>query len=208
ALAAVLGGTQSLHTNSMDEALSLPTERAVQIALRTQQVLAYESGVADTVDPLAGSYFLEYLTAEIEQRAEAYIDRIEAMGGAVKAVEEGYIQREIQNAAYRTQQAIEAGDEIVVGVNRFQVEEEPLADLLRIDAAAQEAQVARVRALRTRRDNRRVAELLSQIELAARDPKAPLMPLFVEAVQAYATLGEISGVLRQVFGEYQAPTLV
>ena len=208
ALAAVLGGTQSLHTNSMDEALSLPTEKAVQIALRTQQVLAYESGVADTVDPLAGSYFLEYLTDEIERRAEAYIDRIEAMGGAVKAVEEGYIQREIQDAAYRTQQAIEAGDEIVVGVNRFQVEEEPLADLLRIDAAAQEAQVARVRALRTRRDNRRVAELLSQIELAARAPKAPLMPLFVEAVQAYATLGEISGVLRQVFGEYQAPTLV
>jgi methylmalonyl-CoA mutase N-terminal domain/subunit len=208
ALAAVLGGTQSLHTNSMDEALSLPTEKAVQIALRTQQVLAYESGVADTVDPLAGSYFLEYLTDEIERRAEAYIDRIEAMGGAVKAVEEGYIQREIQDAAYRTQQAIEAGDEIVVGVNRFQVEEEPLADLLRIDAAAQEAQVARVRALRARRDNRRVAELLGQIELAARDPNASLMPLFVEAVQAYATLGEISGVLRQVFGEYQAPTLV
>ncbi len=208
ALAAVLGGTQSLHTNSMDEALSLPTEAAVQIALRTQQVLAYETGVADTVDPLAGSYFIEHLTDEIERRAEEYIDRIEAMGGAVKAVEEGYIQREIQNAAYRTQQAIEAGDEIVVGVNRFQVEEEPLADILRIDPASQEAQVERVRALRTRRDNRRVAELLGQIEIAARDPNAPLMPLFVEAVQAYATLGEISGVLRQVFGEYQAPTLV
>ena len=208
ALSAVLGGTQSLHTNSMDEALSLPTEKAVQVALRTQQVLAYETGVADTVDPLAGSYFIEYLTDEIERRAEEYIDRIEAIGGAVKAVEEGYIQREIQNAAYRTQQAIEAGDEIVVGVNHFQVEEEPLADILRIDPASQEAQVERVRALRTRRDNRRVAELLGQIEIAARDPNAPLMPLFVEAVQAYATLGEISGVLRQVFGEYQAPTLV
>ena len=208
ALSAVLGGTQSLHTNSMDEALSLPTEAAVQIALRTQQVLANESGVADTVDPLAGSYYIEYLTDEIERRAEEYIDRVEAMGGAVKAVEDGYIQREIQNAAYRTQQAIEAGDEIVVGVNRFQVEEEPLADILRIDAAAQEAQVERVRALRTRRDNRRVADLLGQIEMAARDPDAPLMPLFVEAVQAYATLGEISGVLRQVFGEYQAPTVV
>ena len=208
ALSAVLGGTQSLHTNSMDEALSLPTEKAVQVALRTQQVLAYETGVADTVDPLAGSYFIEYLTDEIERRAEEYIDRIEAIGGAVKAVEEGYIQREIQNAAYRTQQAIEAGDEIVVGVNHFQVEEEPLADILRIDPASQEAQVERVRALRTTRDNRRVAELLGQIEIAARDPNAPLMPLFVEAVQAYATLGEISGVLRQVFGEYQAPTLV
>ncbi len=208
ALSAVLGGTQSLHTNSMDEALSLPTEKAVQVALRTQQVLAYESGVADTVDPLAGSYYIEYLTDEIERRAEEYIDRIEAMGGAVKAVEEGYIQREIQNAAYHTQQAIEAGDEIVVGVNRFQVEEQPLADILRIDAAAQEAQVERVRALRASRDNRRVAELLSQIEMAAREPNAPLMPLFVEAVQAYATLGEISDVLRQVFGEYQAPTMI
>ncbi len=208
ALAAVLGGTQSLHTNSMDEALSLPTEQAVQVALRTQQILAYESGVADTVDPLAGSYFIEYLTDEIEQRAEAYIDRIEAMGGAVKAVEEGYIQREIQNAAYRTQQAIEAGDEIVVGVNRFQVEEQPLADILRMDAAAQEAQIERVRALRASRDNRRVAELLSQIEMTAREPNAPLMPLFVEAVQAYATLGEISDVLRQVFGEYRAPTMI
>ncbi len=208
ALSAVLGGTQSLHTNSMDEALSLPTENAVQVALRTQQMLAYESGVADTVDPLAGSYFIEYLTDEIERRAEEYIDRIEGMGGAVKAVEDGYIQREIQNAAYRTQQAIENGDEIVVGVNRFQVEEKPLADILRIDAAAQEAQVARVQALRTTRDNRRVAELLSQIEMAARDPNAPLMPLFVEAVQAYATLGEISDVLRQVFGEYLPPMLV
>jgi len=208
ALSAVLGGTQSLHTNSMDEALSLPTENAVQVALRTQQVLAYESGVADTVDPLAGSYFIEHLTDEIERRAEEYIDRIETMGGAVKAVEDGYIQREIQNAAYRTQQAIEAEDEIVVGVNRFQVEEEPLSDILRIDAVAQEAQVERVRALRSTRDNSRVAELLSQIEIAAREPDAPLMPLFVEAVQAYATLGEISDVLRQVFGEYQAPTLV
>ena len=192
----------------MDEALSLPTENAVQVALRTQQVLAYESGVADTVDPLAGSYFIEHLTDEIERRAEEYIDRIEAIGGAVKAVEDGYIQREIQNAAYRTQQAIEAEDEIVVGVNRFQVEEQPLADILRIDAVAQEAQVERVRALRSTRDNSRVAELLSQIEIAAREPDAPLMPLFVEAVQAYATLGEISGVMRQVFGEYQAPTLV
>ncbi len=208
ALAAVLGGAQSLHTNSMDEALSLPTEKAVQIALRTQQVLAYESGVADTIDPLGGSYAIEYLTDAIEAGAEEYIARIEAMGGAVRAVEEGFIQREIQNAAYRTQQAIERGEEVVVGVNRFQVEEAHAPDILRIDEAVQRAQIAGVQAVRERRDAARVAALLSQIEDAARDAEAPLMPLFVQAVQAYATLGEICGVLRRVFGEYQAPVLV
>lgn len=208
ALAAVLGGAQSLHTNSMDEALSLPTEKAVQIALRTQQVLAYESGVADTIDPLGGSYAIEYLTDAIEAGAEAYIARIEAMGGAVRSVEEGFIQREIQNAAYHTQQAIERGEEVVVGVNRFQVEEAHAPDILRIDEAVQAAQIANVRAVRERRDAVRVAALLGQIEDAARDAEAPLMPLFVEAVLAYATLGEICGALRRVFGEYQAPVLV
>ncbi|RME83038.1 MAG: methylmalonyl-CoA mutase, partial [Caldilineae bacterium] len=208
ALAAILGGTQSLHTNSMDEALALPSEKAVQIALRTQQILAYESGVADTVDPLAGSYYIEYLTDEIERRAEAYIDRIEQMGGAVRAVEEGFIQREIQNAAYETQKAIEAGEQIVIGVNRYRQEEPPLEDLLRIDERVQKEQIARVQEVRRRRDAQKAAEMLDRIEQAARDPNAPLMPLFVEAVQAYVTLGEICGVLRRVFGEYRASTLL
>ncbi len=208
ALAAVLGGTQSLHTNSMDEALALPTEKAVQIALRTQQIVAYESGSADTVDPLAGSYYIEYLTDEIERRAEEYIDRIEAMGGAVRAIEEGYIQREIQDSAYRAQQAIESSRDIVVGVNRFQVEETQTRDLLRVDESAQREQIARVQAVRSRRDNARASDWLRQIEQAARDPNAALMPLFVAAVQDYVTLGEICGVLRRVFGEYQPGALL
>ena len=208
ALAAVLGGTQSLHTNSMDEALSLPTAQAVQVALRTQQVVAYESGVADTVDPLAGSYYIEHLTDEIERRALDYIDRIEAMGGAVRAIEEGYVQREIQDAAYRTQQAIDAGQEVVVGVNRFQTGADAHLDLLRVNESVQVAQIANLASVRAQRDAGRAATLMSQIEQAARDPNAPLMPLFVEAVQEYVTLGEICSVLRRVFGEYQASTLV
>ncbi|MDW8269126.1 MAG: methylmalonyl-CoA mutase family protein [Anaerolineae bacterium] len=208
ALAAVLGGTQSLHTNSMDEALALPTEKAVQIALRTQQIIAYESGVADTVDPLGGSYFIEYLTDEIERRACDYIERIEAMGGAVRAIEEGFIQREIQDAAYRTQQAIESGEQIVVGVNRFRVPETHEHEILRVDEAVQAEQIARVQAVRAHRDHSRVAYWLEQIERAARDPQAPLMPLFVGAVQDYVTLGEICGVLRRVFGEYQPSVMV
>ncbi|NOX61576.1 MAG: methylmalonyl-CoA mutase family protein [Chloroflexi bacterium] len=208
ALAAVLGGTQSLHTNSMDEALSLPTEKAAQIALRTQQILAYESGVADTVDPLAGAYFIERLTDEIERRAEEYIDRIEAMGGAVIAVESGYMQREIQEAAYRTQQRIETGEEIVVGVNRFTVDEEPTPEILRVDEAVQEAQIRRLQQVRAQRDPARVSAWLTRIEQAARDPNAALMPLFVGAVQDYVTLGEICGALREVFGEYQPAVMV
>ncbi len=208
ALAAVLGGTQSLHTNSMDEALALPTEKAVQIALRTQQIIAYESGVADTVDPLAGSYFIERLTDEIESRASAYIDRIEAMGGAVRAIEEGFVQREIQDAAYRAQQAIESNRESVVGVNRFQVQESQERDLLRVDERVQAEQIARVQAVRSRRDPAAAAGWLDRIAAAARDPQAPLMPLFVGAVQDYVTLGEICGVLRRVFGEYQPSTLL
>ena len=192
----------------MDEALSLPTEKAVQVALRTQQVVAYESGVADTVDPLAGSYYIEHLTDEIERRALDYIDRIEAMGGAVRAIEEGYVQREIQDAAYRTQQSIDAGQEVVVGVNRFQTGADPHRDLLRVNESVQVAQIANLAAIRSQRDAGRARTLMSQIEHAARDPNAPLMPLFVEAVQEYVTLGEICGVLRRVFGEYQASTLV
>ena len=208
ALAAVLGGTQSLHTNSMDEALALPTEKAVQIALRTQQILAYEAGVGDTVDPLGGSYAIEKLTDEIEARAWEYIQRIESMGGAVRAIEEGFMQREIQESAYRAQMAIERGEQIVVGVNKFATEEEPMPELLRVDEAAQAAQIERVQQVRAQRDQARVEAILARIESAARTPDAPLMPLFVEAVEAYATLGEITDVLRQVFGEYRAPIVV
>ncbi len=203
ALAAVLGGTQSLHTNSRDEALALPTEEAVQVALRTQQIIAYESGVADTIDPLAGSYFVEYLTDEIERGAQAYLQKIEALGGALRAIEQGYIQQEIQEAAYRTQRAIEAGEQVVVGINQFAGGEEPPARILRVDEAVQAEQVERVRRLRQNRDQERVASLLARLEEAARAPSAPLMPLFVECVENYVTLGEMCGVLRRVFGEYR-----
>ncbi len=208
ALSAVLGGTQSLHTNSMDEALWLPTEKSVRTALRTQQIIAHESGVADTIDPLAGSYLIEYLTDEIERRALEYIRKIDALGGALKAIEQGYIQGEIQEAAYRWQQAVERGEQVVVGVNAFQVEEtlEGL-DRLRVDPALEERQRARLTALRARRDARKAAALLSRVESAARGD-APLLPLFIECVEHGLTLGEITGVLRQVWGEYQPPVWV
>ncbi len=204
ALAAVLGGTQSLHTNSRDEALALPSEAAVQVALRTQQIIAYESGVADTVDPLAGSYVIEYLTDEIERRAMQYIERIDAMGGATRAIEAGYIQNEIQDAAYATARAIEAGEQVVVGVNRFQTDASaPPGDLLRIDEAVQAEQIARLAALRRQRAAAAVADALARLRAAAQDPTAALMPRFIEAVEAYATLGEICNTLREVFGEYR-----
>ncbi len=203
ALAAVLGGTQSLHTNAMDEALSLPTEKSARIALRTQQIIAYESGVADTVDPLAGSYYVEYLTDEIERRVWTYFRRIEEWGGVLTAIEKGYIQQEIHEAAYRYQQAVERGEQIIVGVNAFQIEEDaPDVDILKVDPALEEAQRQRLAALRARRDGQKVSELLTHIEKAARDPQAELMPLFIEAVDAYVTLGEICDVLRRVWGEY------
>ena len=202
ALAAVLGGTQSLHTNAMDEALALPTEKSVEIALRTQQIIAHESGVADTVDPLGGAYLIEWLTDRIEQDAMAYIRRIDELGGALRAVEAGYIQREIQEAAYRTQRAIEQGDQVVVGVNRFQTDAVTTPDLLRVDESVRTAQAAALAELRATRDNERVSALLSRIEDAARTTDAPLMPLLVEAVEAHATLGEICDAMRRVFGEY------
>jgi methylmalonyl-CoA mutase N-terminal domain/subunit len=204
ALAAVLGGTQSLHTNSMDEALALPTEAAVQVALRTQQIIAYESGVADTVDPLAGSYAIEALTDEIERRAAEYIARIDAMGGALAAIEAGYIQNEINEAAYATQRAIERGEQIVVGVNAFKAEGEETAalDILRVDPAIEAAQRERLARLRAERDNARVRELLAHLETAARGTDN-LMPLFITCVENDVTLGEICGVLRGVFGEYR-----
>ncbi len=204
ALAAVLGGTQSLHTNSMDEALALPTEAAVQVALRTQQIIAYESGVADTIDPLAGSYAIEALTDEIERRAAEYIARIDAMGGALTAIETGYIQNEINEAAYATQRAIERGEQIVVGVNAFTSDGEESAslDILKVDPAIEAAQRERLARLRAERDNARVCELLAHLETAARSTDN-LMPLFIACVENDVTLGEICGVLRGVFGEYR-----
>ena len=202
ALAAVLGGTQSLHTNGRDEALSLPTEDAVQIALRTQQIIAYESGVADTIDPLAGSYYLEQLTDELESRARAYIEAIDGMGGALTAVETGYIQNEIQEAAYRYQRGLEDGEEVVVGVNRFVQDESVKIDLLKLDPAIEEAQRAQLAALRQRRDNNKVAELRAQLAAAAQTHEN-LLPLFITCVENDMTLGEICHTLRDVWGEYQ-----
>ena len=202
ALAAVLGGTQSLHTNSMDEALCLPSEEAVQIALRTQQLIAYETNVSDTVDPLGGSYYIESLTNQIVQRAEEYIKKIDEMGGAVKAIEKGFIQREIQDSAYRYQKEIEEGQRVVVGVNRFKVEETIKSKILRVDPKVREVQIQRLRELRKERDNSRVKSALDRLGKAA-EGKENLMPFIFEAVKAYATLGEICDVLRSVFGEYQ-----
>jgi methylmalonyl-CoA mutase N-terminal domain/subunit len=202
ALAAVLGGTQSLHTNAMDEALALPTERAARIALRTQQVIAHESGVADTVDPFAGSYAIEHLTDEIERRAADYLEKIDAMGGVLRAIESGYIQREIQEAAYSYQRAVETDETIVVGVNRFQTEEETGVPLLRVDPAVEQAQVERLRALRERRDKEAVESSLIRLEEAARGAEN-LLPRILACVEAYATVGEISHRLRRVWGEYR-----
>ncbi len=207
ALAAVLGGTQSLHTNSMDEALALPTEGAARLALRTQQVIANESGVADTADPLAGSYAIEQLTDEIETRATEYLEKIDAMGGMLRAIELGYVQREIQEAAYRYQRSIETGDTIVVGVNRYQVEEESSVSILRVDPAVEQAQVERLRALRQRRDSKAAEMTLARLEEGARGTEN-LLPRILECVEAYATVGEISNRLRGVWGEYREATTV
>jgi methylmalonyl-CoA mutase N-terminal domain/subunit len=207
ALAAVLGGTQSLHTNSRDEALALPTEESVRIALRTQQIIAYESGAADTIDPLAGSYYVESLTNQIEELATAYINKIDEMGGAVQAIENGYMQREIQDSAYDYQRQVEQGKQIVVGVNQFQIEEAAPEGLLRVDPAVGELQKQKLQALRARRDNQAVDSALNALEEAARGDDN-LMPYIYEAVKVYATLGEICGRLRNVFGEYVAQDLL
>jgi methylmalonyl-CoA mutase N-terminal domain/subunit len=202
ALSAVLGGTQSLHTNSMDEALGLPTENAALLALRTQQVIAYESGVADTVDPLAGSYFVESLTDEIEAKAAEYIAKIDAMGGAAAAIERGFQQREIHEAAYRWQKAVESGDAVVVGVNRFTSAAAAKPSVLKVDASAEDKRRARLARLRERRDAVRVAASLARVDEAARGD-ANLMPPILDAVESHATLGEISERLRAVFGSHQ-----
>ena len=207
ALAAVLGGTQSLHTNSMDEALALPTEASARVALRTQQVIAHESGVTDTADPLAGSYAIEQLTSEIETRACKYLEKIDAMGGMLRAIETGYVQREIQESAYRYQRAIEAQEEVVVGVNRFQIEEEKPIQTLRIDPALETAQVDRVRALRAKRDSETTESKLSRLEEVAGTDEN-LLPHILECVEALATVGEISNRLRRVWGEYKETSTV
>ncbi|SEP71609.1 acyl-CoA mutase large subunit family protein [Piscibacillus halophilus] len=202
ALSAVLGGTQSLHTNSRDEALALPTEESARIALRTQQIIAHESGVADTVDPLAGSYYVEQLTDQIEKEVLTYLDRIEEMGGAVQAVEDGYMQREIHQAAYEAQKRIESKEDIIVGLNEFQLEEEVQADLLKVDEQLEKDQVQQVQNVREQRHDSTVKEKLKALEEAAKDEKSNLMPFILDAVKAYATVGEICNVLREEFGEY------
>jgi methylmalonyl-CoA mutase N-terminal domain len=201
--AAVMGGTQSLHTNSRDEALALPTEASVQIALRTQQIVAYESGLADTVDPLAGSYYVEALTNRIEAECWEYIKKIDEIGGAVVAIEQGYIQKEIQDSAYRWQMEIESGERIIVGVNKFHVEEEAPKNLLKIDNTPGELQKKKLKELRETRDNAAVDKALADLKTACADENANLMPYILIAVKAYATLGEICGVMREVFGEYK-----
>ncbi len=207
AMAAVLGGTQSLHTNSFDEALALPTEQSARIALRTQQVVAYESGAAQTIDPLAGSYYVESLTNQIEARAREYLDKIDTMGGMLKAIERGFVQQEIQNAAYEYQQAVDHKRAIVVGVNAFELETEKSVPLQRIDESLERKQVERVRSLRARRDQAKWQAAIKQVEDTARGT-GNLMPVIVEAVEAHATVGEISDAMRHVYGEYHETVVI
>ena len=202
ALSAVLGGTQSLHTNSRDEALSLPTEDSVRTALRTQQVIAHESGVANTVDPLAGSYYIEQLTDRIEAESTDLIGKIDNAGGVVAAIEEGFIQRQIDNSAYEFQQEIERGERIIVGVNEFKIDEQTKPPLLRVDPDVEKAQVRSLKELREKRDEKEVEEALSNLAECARNT-SNLMPEILTAVKTYATLGEICQVLRDEFGEYR-----
>ena len=206
-LAAVLGGTQSLHTNSRDEALALPTEDSVRIALRTQQIVAHESGVTETVDPLAGSYYIESLTNSIEQEAMDYIERIDNLGGAPKAIEKGYVQKEIQNSAYKYQMQVEDQEKIVVGVNKFQVNETEKKELLKVDPHVELLQKKKIEKLKSTRDNEKVEEILETLKAKAQTEEN-LMPYIIEAVKEYATLGEVCGVLREVFGEYEQSVIL
>jgi methylmalonyl-CoA mutase N-terminal domain/subunit len=202
-LAAVMGGTQSLHTNSRDEALALPSEESVRIALRTQQITAHESGVTNTVDPLGGSYYIEELTDSIEEEVNEYLKKIEEMGGMVRAIEKGYIQKEIQDAAYRYQQDIESGRRIIVGVNAYRTEEAGMPDLHKVDPKIREVQTRKLQEVKEARDSRAVEEALNALRSAAESESENLMPHIVEAVRQYATLGEICGVLRDEFGVYE-----
>jgi methylmalonyl-CoA mutase, N-terminal domain len=207
ALSAVLGGTQSLHTNGYDEALALPTEEAARIALRTQQIIANESGVAQTIDPFAGSDYVESLTNDLEQQARSYIERIDALGGMLRAIEQGWVQQEIQNAAYEYQRAVDSGEATVVGVNRYTRDVEPPVPIQRIDEALERKQVERLSALRARRDNLRWQASLDRVKDHARSGKN-LMPAILEAVESDATVGEVSAALREVFGEYQESVVI
>jgi methylmalonyl-CoA mutase N-terminal domain/subunit len=206
ALAAVLGGTQSLHTNSLDETLALPTEKAVTLALRTQQIIAYESGVPNSIDPLAGSYFVETLTNEMESACLDYFSRIDAMGGMVPAIERGYPQREIQESSYKYIKAVENKEKIIVGVNDFAVEEEPPVDILLIDEEVARRQCDRLKKLRAERNNALVEKNLSALKKAA-EGADNLMPPLLDCIRSYATLGEMCDALREVFGEYQEPSI-
>ena len=207
ALAAVLGGTQSLHTNSFDEAWSLPTEKAAKIALRTQQLIAHESGVADTVDPLGGSYFVEKLTCDVEKLAQDYIDKIDQMGGALKAVESGFYQREIHNSAYQHQKAVENGEEIVVGVNRFAEQKQEVPELLKVDPKLEKKQIERLKKVKSQRDNEKMKADLEKLKEAAQGD-ANLMPLILRCAEDYCSIGEICDVLRDVWGEYKEEVVV
>jgi methylmalonyl-CoA mutase N-terminal domain/subunit len=203
AFAAVLGGCQSLHTNALDEALALPSEDAARLALRTQQVIAYESGVTDAIDPLGGAYLLERLTDELEAKAEAYLTRIDQMGGMVEAIQRGFPQGEIQNAAYTAQRDLEVNRTVVVGVNRFQVKEPPPKGLMRVDESVERAQRDRLTALRASRNEAAVGRGLDALRQAARSPEENLIPFILESVQTEATLGEISNAMRDIFGEHR-----
>ena len=207
AMSAVLGGTQSLHTNSFDEALALPTEQSARIALRTQQIVAYESGAAQTIDPLAGSYYVESLTNQIESNASGYLEKIEAMGGVLKAIERGFVQQEIQNAAYEYQKAVDDKHAIVVGVNSFALEQEKPIPLLHMDETLERKQVERLRALRAKRDQAKWEAAIRRVEETARGT-GNLMPVIVEAVEAHATVGEISDAMRHVYGEYHETVVI
>lgn len=207
ALAAVLGGCQSLHTNSYDEALALPSQQAVQVALRTQQIIAEESGVADTVDPLGGSWYVESLTREIERGVSAYISDIDKMGGALKAIDKGYMQQEITNSAYEYQKAVDSGEQVVVGLNRYVVEGGEAPEILEVGADVERRQAERVKTLRGRRDSQKVIQALETVSRVASGTDN-IMPAIIEAVKAYATVGEISDALRRVFGEYREPSVI
>ena len=202
-MSAVLGGTQSLHTNGFDEAIALPTEEAARIALRTQQIIGYESGIVDTVDPLAGSYFVEALTNEVEAAAWEYINRIDAMGGSVDAIEQGYLQNEIAASAYKYQRDIETGEKVIVGVNKFTSEEQPLKDVFSIDDSIRQLQIDKINKVKAERDNEQVKSILKKLDSNAR-ADINLMPTILEAAESYATLGEIADTMRNVFGEYKS----
>ncbi len=206
-LACVLGGCQSLCTTSYDEALALPSEEAVQIAIRTQQVIAHESGVADTIDPLGGSYYVEWLTKNIEEGVREYIAKIDEMGGALEAIKQGYIQREIVRSAYDYQKAVDSGEQVVVGVNKFTTEEKPVLELLEISEEVEKKQIERLKRLKRDRDNEKVSQVLDRVHQVAQSEEN-IMPVLIEAVKAYATVGEITDALRDVFGEYREPSIL